>query len=638
MALFGSSKKTTSTIKKVRPTVVRTQNVAKELFSIAKTYEMDPDQLDFNILDVQTYTRMYDGTQESEWEEMAVEECKKFDDESMLLNPHFQIKQIYEVEIFSKKASEDPYRQLKLAVGANATKCKVYLSISQGSRVKYTPTIEHDLFEMIDRKKVRAGILVYWFDSMVDDVVSKLSAKIRIAETLTFEKNETYLIAQAYEPTATTNDQLILHFENKQEADELERIDYASRGFLQSAREGELLIEYVKAKMGKPGRNCRGEYMEPKDPISSQVPAFKVDDTIRVEEDEESIKYYAKENGYIAFENGTYTIKKDVDVDEVSFKTTGSIESGIDSDVNMTVTEADAVKDAVGSGMTVEVTEIEIDGNVGSHAKVIARKAHVGGQTHKSATVTADDIEINVHKGSAFGRNVHITRLEHGNVEAEVADIKQAIGGVIRAKEIEIDICASHVKAIASKSIEIKKMLGSENVFMIDPLLSRDFKESADDNEEKIKELEIELRETKKEIEKYTMLIKRGTKSFLEIKKRLLHYQKNKVKMPESFVKQYKQFGRMQEKLKALKEGYAQIEETINLLSTKTTSLQEDIFDARVINRDKWVGYNEIKFKLIDPPMELVYKPAEGSSDKIFGVVEVDEGEYAIRPVKEEEK
>ena len=636
MALFGSNKKTPP-MKKIRPTVVRTQNIAQALFKIAKSYEMEPELLEFNLLDVQTYTRVItQDTQEGEWEEISVEEAQGFNDEALLLNPHFQIKQIYEIEVYSKKSiKDDPYYYLKLAVGANATKCKVYLSITQGSKVTYIPRFEHDLIDMINRKKVRAGILVYMFDSMVEDVASKISARVRIAETLEFTKSETHLISEGYEPTVTINDALILHYENKKEIDENEKVDYAARGFIESVYKGELLLEYIKAKKGKPGRNCRGEYMEPKEPVISHEPTFKVSDSIKIVEDETSIKYYADDNGYIAFEDNTYIIKKEVDVDAISFKTTGSIDSGVDSEVNIIVKEADAIKDAVGSGMTVEVTEIEIDGNVGSNASVIAKKATIGGQTHKTAKIRADELDINVHKGEAYGKNIHITRLEHGRVEGETVDVTQALGGMIHAKDIEIGICASHVKATASNKIEIKKMLGSENCFTIDPLLNHDLQDSKKDNEKQIKELEATLRELKKEIDKYKHLIKSGMKSFLDIKKRLLHYQKNKVKMPTSFVKKYKQFQNMQQRLKNLEEEYQEKQDKLNLFTTKIASFQHNILDARVINRDKWIGYNEIKFKLIEPPIELVYKPQEGSKDKVFGLVEVEEGEYAIRPVDE---
>jgi len=59
MALFGSKKESSkASVKKVRPIVVRTQNIASEIFKVAKSYEIQPETLDFNLFDVQTYTRV----------------------------------------------------------------------------------------------------------------------------------------------------------------------------------------------------------------------------------------------------------------------------------------------------------------------------------------------------------------------------------------------------------------------------------------------------------------------------------------------------------------------------------------------------------------------------------------------------
>ena len=634
MALFGSRKKAKPALKKVRPIVVRTQNIAKELLGLAKSYDIKADTLDFNILEIQTYTRINDGTRESEWEEISHDNLYELDDDTQLLNPNFQIKQTYEIEIFSKK-DEDPYKNFKVAVGANATKCKVYLSIAAGSEVEYNARFDKGLLLLIQKRKMRAGILINIFDEMQEEVISKITAHVRVEEKAVYPQSETILIAESYEPTATIDDVLIMHFEKEEEVDEKDKIDYASRGFIKSVKEGELLIEYVKAKEGRPGRNCRGEFMTPAEPIIAHEPEFKVNETIEILDSDESIKYIAKENGYISFDDGTYIIKTDVDVGEISFKTTGSISTGLDSDVSISVKEADAVKDAIGPGMKVEVTEIDIEGNVGSNAKVFARKANIGGLTHATATIRADKLDINVHKGHAFGKNIHITRLEHGEVDGDIVNIKQALGGHIRAKDIGIDICASHVKATASRKIEIKKLHGSENIFTIDPLLKKDAQAGLDENQDSIKELKYELVGLKKDIEKYTKLIKDGTASFLDIKKRLLHYKKSGVKMPESFVKKYKQFQKMQEHLKEIKIDSEVKADQLNLLTTRTVSFQDNIFDARIINRGGWVGHNELKFKLVDPPIEVVYKPKDGSTDHIFGLVEVDEGEFEIRVVKE---
>ena len=214
MALFGSSEKDSTASKKIRPTVLRVQNVAKELLALAKSYDVKVNTIDFNILEVQTYTRMSDGTKETEWEEISQDELYELDDASALLNPHFQIKQMYEVEFFSKK-EDVPYKDFHLAIGANATKCKVYLRIKEGSEISYSSRLEKELQILINKQKVRAGILIYIFDEMMDEVISKICAHIRVQEKVTYAKNETILIAESYEPTLTLNDKLILHYNKR---------------------------------------------------------------------------------------------------------------------------------------------------------------------------------------------------------------------------------------------------------------------------------------------------------------------------------------------------------------------------------------------------------------------------------------
>lgn len=634
MALFGSSEKKTVTAKKIRPTVIRVQNVAKEILALAKSYGVKVETIDFNILEVQTYTRMSDGTKEAEWEEISKDEIYELDDTSALLNPEFQIKQIYEVEFFSKK-DDSPYKDFHVAVGANATKCKVYLSIKEGSQISYNPRLLKELRTMINKQKVRAGILIHIFDEMLDEVISKLIAHIRVEESVTYEKNETILIAESHEPTLTVNDQLIMHYDKQEETTEHQKMDYASRGFIKAVKKDELLIEYIKAQEGKPGRNCRGEFMAPKEVEETDTPTFTVDETIREDDTPKSICYIANENGYISLEGTVYGIKTEVDIGEISFKTTGNIISGVDSDVNINVSEKDAVKDAIGNGMEVEVTEIEIDGNVGSNAKLTAIKANISGQTHKTALVRANSLNINVHKGMAYGKNIHITRLEHGIVDGDTVEVSQALGGDIRAKEITIEICASHVKATASKFIEISKLQGSENTFTIDPLVKKSTQADLDENTETIQSLEFEVRDVKKDIQKYADLVQSGTASFNDVKKRLLHYKKNGIKLPDSFVKKYKQFQKTQEHLKSLENRLAYKKNELEIARAKTSVFQDDIMDARIINKDKWVGYNEIIFKMVEPHVDLVYKPREGTSGKIFGLVEIEEGSFEIRVLSE---
>jgi hypothetical protein len=488
---------------------------------------------------------------------------------------------------------------------------------------------------LINKSKIRAGILINIFDEMLNDVISKISSHVRVEEDAIYNKTETYLISESFEPTPTTNDALIMHYDKNKQVEENEKVDYSQRGFIQSVVKDELLIEYIKPQEGKPGRNCRGEFMAPKEPLIENYPDFQIDETIVAKESDTNIEYRAVTNGYISIEGKQYSVKSDVDVGEISFKTTGSILTEMDAEVTINVKETDALKDAVGSGMVIDVSEIEIEGNVGSNAKVNAKKATIGGQTHKTAQIRAEDLSINVHKGAAYGKNIEITRLEHGVVDGDSVKISQAVGGQIRGREVSISVCASHVKATASKFIEIEKLHGSENVFTIDPLLKRDDQEGLDKNQEEIENLEMDIKNLESEILKYTKIIKDGMATFNDVKKRLLHYKKSGVKMPASFVKQYKKFQSYQKHLINIQKDLELQNDRYTLLTTKTSSFQDNIFDARIINRDRWIGYNELKFKLVEPPIEVSYYPKEGSIEKVFALVEVEDGKFEIQAVNE---
>jgi len=635
MGLFGSNNKTEQVVKKIRPTVVKTQNVAKEIIEIAKRNGVSTGSLDFDILEVQTYTRTNKDKIESDWEERSKNELRELDDATEILNQNFEIKQIYEIEIYSKE-DNDVFKNFHAAVGANATKCKVYLSIKAGSEAISSPKFEEDFLNYIKKSKIRAGILVDIFEEMVPEVVSRVSALAKVDGKIGYDKNQTILISDAYEPTPTINDELILHYDKENtlgQKNENERVDYSNRGFIHSVVEGDLLMEYIKPKKGKPGRNCRGEYMEPPEPEVKHAPDFTVNETIEIVDNKDNVLYRAKTSGYISLDGKVYQIKSDMDVGEISFKTTGSISTGLDSDVSLSVKENDSQKDAIGSGMEVEVSEIDIKGNVGPNAKVHAKRATIEGQTHKTSEIKANDLTINVHKGTAIGDNIKITRLEHGIVEGKKVEIVEAVGGNIRAKDIEIGICASYVKATASRLIEIQKLQGSENVFTIDPLMQKDKQEGLGENKHEIDELRVSVEEIKKEVDKYKKMIKDNTDSFNEIKKRLMHFKQNGIKMPEAFVTKYKQFTKAQEHLEGITNEYRVKNDKLHLLTTKTASFQDNIVDARIINRDRWIGHNELIFKLIEPPIELSFKPPEGSPDKIFAVVETDEGVFEIQAV-----
>ena len=631
MALFKNDDTSNDKeVKEINPVVIRTENVARELINVAGSNGVPVGSLDFNLLHTQTYTRLNSEGKEGEWDELAADEISQVHEAKFLLDASFEIKQMHEIEIFS--AVQTPLDGLDTSIGANSAVTKAYLTIKPGSHVSYYDGFEKDFRNLIKKKKLRANLVIEIFDDVMETSLSKLLATIRVSQEYSFETKEMVLVSQSIEPEPTINDALILHYEaSNQKANENDRIDYSKRGYLLSAVQDELLIEYIKPKIGTPGRNCRGQYLKPPEPKVENEPTFSTSEKIIVKDNEANIEYRAAQSGYVTFENNSYDISSEIDVSEISFKTTGSIETQLDADVSINVKESDTLKDAIGMGMEVEVNEINVDGNVGPSAIIRAKKASVEGQTHQSSEVHADTLNINIHKGTAFGKEVNITRLEHGTVEADKVHITQAIGGVIRAKEISIELLGSHVTMSATRSITIEKLKGGENTLIIDPVLMQDSQEGLKENEEKLTTQKREIESMQSEIDKYEAQATADQASYNDVKKRLLHYKKNGVKMPASFVKKYKQYQHLHQHLESLKKELVKKSERFELLANKHNAFQDNIFEARIINQDLWRNHNEIKFKMVEPAIELSHVPHEGAKEHLIQLVKDDEGEYVIK-------
>ena len=105
--------------------------------------------------------------------------------------------------------------------------------------------------------------------------------------------------------------------------------------------------------------------------------------------------------------------------------------------------------------------------------------------------------------------------------------------------------------------------------------------------------------------------MKENMNAYEDIKQKLLHYKRNNIKAPAAYIEKYQQLQQFRQKLESLRKEFSEKESYLALLSGHRTSLQNGIFEARVINHDRWRNYNEIVFKLIDPPIDITYSPSD---------------------------
>jgi hypothetical protein len=609
-----------------KPFSVRTNNIAKELVSTASKYGIKASALDFNLLESQTFLSREEGKEE----EVIGEEFEALNDEALLADPNVRIRQTYEIEIVLAD-KEDKFINLAVSIGANPSMTRLFAAVKPGSVLEYYEGIERDLLEFINKRKLRANMLIGVWDKKLREEIDKFVAKVQVAGKMTFEEKTTIEVGHSLDSVPTVDDKLILHYKKHDDQGEKGKVDHSKRGFIQGVLENDLLIEYIKPVKGKAGRNCRGEFIEPSEPIVANTPAFNVSEKIEVLEKEDSIEYRAKNSGYIVFENNTYDIQGEVEVTEISFKTTGSIEAGVNTDISINVKEKDAFKDAIGAGMEVEVNEINVDGNVGSNAKIKAKKVKIEGQTHQTSYIEADEVKVNIHKGKIKGQKVEVTRLEQGVIEGEYVEVFQATGGKIIAKEVVIDTLSSHVDIIASSKIEIKNFKGEENTLTISPIVYEEDKEALKGNEEEIKAQKRKIRSLQEEVDKKQAFLNDNAAAIADLKKRLAHYKQSGTKMPVSFVTKFKEFQELQVHLLSLKQELKQKEKTCELLKDEHQTFQADILESKIINHDQYRGHNEIRFKLIDPDLELYLVPRGGPNEKCFMLRENEEDEsYSI--------
>ncbi len=595
---------------------LETENIASSIKDVARLQKIDPSLLDFRFLEYKTFYKD-ESKSSTDWIELNKKDLINLNKEEFFLNPSLILKQIYKIEIYKKEEEYSSF-PLKVNISTNKLITKVVVKVEKSEEVHYYSKLEEDFLNEINKKKARVGIMVGLFDESLSREIKKIVYKIKVDKML--KEEHTFVACMAFEPERSVDDRIILHFKNKfKKEDENGKIDHSKKGIILPVEKGEVIIEYIKAKKGKNGRNCRGKFIKVKEPVERYKGFIQVSKNIIVKENEDKILYIANKNGYVnRIKGGVYDIGDEMEVSAVTLKSTGSIEAGVDKDVKIHIKDKSIYNDAVGPGMQIESSQINIQGNVGNGAVLKANDIVIGGQTHQSSKIFTDKAKINVHRGKIEAKEVLINRLEGGYVEADIVKISQAVGGNIKAKKIIIKQLMSNSKLFASRLIEIKELKGSDNKFVIDPTVERDFVRRRDEIKKEIEKIKNSLKILPQKGLQKQALIDKNRDTIESIKKKILEYEALKRKAPASFVDKVEKFEKLK---KSYEDIQRQIKENRELLVKKEKellNLQKLILKARVVVHSPWTDFNEVIFKLITPPKNITYYPDRGEEVKLI--------------------
>jgi hypothetical protein len=616
------SKKNKDNKKKIvfKEQIIKTDNVPESLLKISEKYDLPLSKLDFDILNVETYIKIHKDNDFVLMDDKTEDLIIKKD---LLLNEDFEIKQSYEIRVKKFKFRDDFELIGELKVNNFLT--RAMFIVSPASLLNYSERLEKMILNEMYKKKLKSQMIIKFkaFEKKLIEDVKNLVTKIRVIGML--EDNYIIHLCEAITPVNPVKMEVIEHYKA------LEKKDDFIKELIYPIKKGNLIIEIIKPKEGKNGRNCRDEYIKVPQLRDTQIPEFTINEYDAIKkEDDDAIKYIANKNGYVYIKNKTIFIKDELEVRQISLKT-GSVRGARDSDVKLEVSENDYMKEAIRDGMVVETTELFVKGNVGKNSKIKAEKLVIEGQTHGTSKIIAKNAQINIHKGLLRAKEVVINRLESGKIEAEKVYIKQAISGRVTAKEIKIDFLGSHLTLISSDLIEIKTLKGSENRFIIDESKVEHKAEYIKKQEEVIKELKLKFKRYKERYGENKQIILRNKFSINELKAKINEYKQNNLPIKPVWLQKLKKYNEFLKETKKIEESLKEIKEKIESIKKELNKMQNGAFLAKIISHSGFTEFNRIEFHLIEPPMQITYDTKDSDRDvKLFMLKDYGEMEYKI--------
>jgi len=611
----------------IKPIKIITDNVLEELQNVAEENSISDSTLRIELKSVTTFVK----TPEADFVEITEETLNTYKEETYLRDKTLEFKQKYDIKIKSKR-TDYTFKDIHSKIEFERNNTHTYLVIKQGSRLKYHKRLYNDFLDYIVEQKLRSNVMLYLFDVDYQSTIREFVDLVQKIKLLIFKEDKKILISKSISSTKGIASKLIMNIEEKSDVgaeDSTGKVDHSNRGVFVNCAQGEQLFEFIKPKQGEYGRTCRGEIIDVETIKLNETPTFTVDDSIEVQDSFENIKYIAVKSGFLIKNKDRYEITNNLDIDEISFKTTGTINSNLDADITINVTKSDPLEDAIDEGMRVKVKKLLVQGNVGPETKIETNDISIGGQTHDKSSIKCVNADIKQHRGKLIGREVKIHTLEGGEIVADKVTIEHAVRGKIRAKVIEIGSLGSNVTMESSKYIQVDMINGGENKFIIDTSIVSAFDEKQKNNRVFLEKLEGELKLLVKTLKQTQEKVKKNLDPCKKIQALILKNKKEGINIPDSLIKNFKICKTMMARFKKLKEDFNH--KKVQVEKAKKGQLEKnlEIFDTKIVVNKPIQGFNSIVYRL-NPEREITLNTDKKMNKSTFKLIEDHDGALKI--------
>jgi hypothetical protein len=599
-----------------KPLTITTNNIPKAYAAASKNMGLKPESLDFKLLKVETLIKV---AQDAELEPISNDHVQILRSKELLLNPELKFQQTYKT-LFEPKQPHK-YRlnmQLEVDKAHSMAKAKVLKSsvFPEGPDLKKWLTYE------INKFKIKHSIMLVLFEWNLKKDIEALTTYI--AQHGGLDKTIEITLSRWPVPATLTRDDAMIHHYKKKIDQSQKHINHAERDFSNFIKKGTLILEYVKPAEGITGRDFSGHLIEAREPVTSHEPNFTIDNaTIETKESKESTKYFARKDGYVVMESGMMLISDDLEMDSISFKSTGHVTADSDKEISINI-KGDATQDKIGPNMKVEVSNLSMGGSVAEGAEIRGKNIKIGGQTHLTSSIFTEKAEIKVHKGYLEAHEAKITSVESGKVFADTITADAAIGAELHGRIIHIKELKSHCIIEYSESLTIDNISGEENKFTLTAFAEKKEGEELQATIDRLTQNKEELAKLDKRLKILTDRINQNRKNMELLEENIKEIRSKNQEPNATIMGRFKALTDERNDGDKAKERMGELTGEIETLAKSVEAAQQKLFEARLILKSKWHGYNEIFFHMLSPKQILKYapRPLYGPEELFIGLDE----------------
>jgi ethanolamine utilization protein EutQ (cupin superfamily) len=572
------------------PIIKTSTNVMEDLALAASSRGIPVESVDFDLL---SYETLYKGSEDDEWQPMESCNLLEYTTENEIRTSSFLLRQEYKIRI--REAQPYPHLDLRFTIATDKYKSKVVIVIDPQSTIALKKGIQEWIKEALVRKLLRHGLLIGLYDQTLDREINRLLLKIQKEGLLS--ESYRFVMGEFFPPLLPTNDTIILHYKNGKE----------TKSLIDGVQPDDLVLEYIFPKEGRDGRGCDGNFISV--PIANRkyAGAIVIDkNTITSTQDDHSIRFYAKVSGFVERKNGIFLISQILKIESADFKKTGSIEAGFDKDISLEIKQNFSDKDAVGSGVSINVQKLDIQGTVGGNATIQACEVNIGAQTHKRSQINVSEVaNIHLHRGNLKAKEANIDILEAGKVEADTIRIQKMMGGEVIARHVFIEVLYSNARITASESIVIGTIEGEGNKLTIDPHSLEAYHESIAVLEANVRSKAFRLKEQQKELLSRQLSFKDKNSRIKVIQKRIVDTKKSGAEPMKADLVRIQQFKREVEELRVIAETLNNAQLELQMDQDNLDKLYDADLHAVITHNGLHNGKNRVVF--IDPRTHQEY-------------------------------